>query len=87
MHFITHLAISWGCDSTHPHDEGVIDGFCGFIGTEVGFDDGLIGETEDSFERGVGANVGRGDGMKGGSSEYSTGQFTRNARIVQNLGP
>jgi hypothetical protein len=45
----------------------------------------LIGETEGFFERGVRANVGRGDGMKGGSSEYSNGQFMRNAHIAQNI--
>ncbi len=83
MCFITHLTIPWDCIPTPPRDEGRIDGICGFVGTEVEFDD----ETEGFFGRGVRANVGRGDGMKGVSSEYSTGQFMRNAHIVQNLGP
>jgi hypothetical protein len=73
MSILTHLAISWGYVPTHPRNEGAIDGICSFIGIEVGFDNNLIGETEGFFERGVGANVGRGDRMKGGSSKYLTG--------------
>jgi hypothetical protein len=64
VRFITHLTISWGCIPTHPRDEGMIDGICGFIRTEVGFDDGFIVETECFFDREVRANAGRGDGMK-----------------------
>jgi hypothetical protein len=70
---LTHLVISWGCIPTHTHNEGASDGISGFIGIEVGFDNNLIGETEGFFEKGVVANVGRGDRMKGGSSKYLTG--------------
>jgi hypothetical protein len=86
VHFITHLTISWEFIPTHPHNEGAINGICGFIGTE-GFDDGLIVEREGFFDGRVGANVGRGDRMKGGSLEYSTGKLMRNAPTAQNLGP
>jgi hypothetical protein len=53
---------------THPRDEGVVKETWGFIGERELLRKGAEGERDFGWEiMVVGAKVGRGDGMKGGS--------------------
>jgi hypothetical protein len=61
--------VPWASVPSHPHDEGVIKEIQGFIGVREGVGDGKAFGSKVGFVSFVGANVGFGDEMKGGSSE------------------
>jgi hypothetical protein len=54
--------------TTHPRDEGMVKETWGFVGERDLLRESIEGERGFVWETvGVGAKVGRGDGMKGGS--------------------
>jgi hypothetical protein len=61
------IGVPWASVPTHPHNEGTIKEVWGFIGVREGVRDAKAIGSKVGFVGFVGANVGAGGRMKGGS--------------------